>query len=409
MLLKKIIVFSAMALYLYTLTLNLFLTVYLPIPSPVIFGACLVPFMQTPVLKFSYLKEVVLLGIGVFLYYVIGMNDSKTFFVTFIIIVTCACYFNYFVGLNTVRLNLSIIFFYSVLLISMVIMALDHSYQDMIDPLRTMLLGDQIKQSPSGLAFTEFTFGYQVAAFSVFFFVLVCVYRQTVFLQVLVLLICLAVIYLGMNRSAFVSFVGAIILFLFVYYRYKAVFLVVASVLISFAVYFYVLKDNTDDKNNILSKNIAKEDVEIDRAEMASENLKIYADYPLGLIFYGKNWEEVSYRNPAFPLGLTSHNAYLMFLTYLGPFLAIGLLFGIYSRISKLFWLTIKRVRFKQRSLFLALLFSFLAVSANALFHNAWLVTADGPTLFLFFAIMQAAKIYGLRDEPEVNNIAIAN
>ncbi|MGN6179878.1 MAG: O-antigen ligase family protein [Mucilaginibacter sp.] len=409
MLIKKIIVFSAVAFYLYTLTLNLFLTVYFPIPSPVIFGACLVPFVQTPLVKFTYLKEVVLLGISLFLYYVIGMNDGKTFFVTFIVIVACACYFNYLVGLNTLRFNLSVIVFYSVLLISMVIMSLDHGYQDMIDPLRTTLLGDQIKQSPSGLAFTQFTFGYQVAAFSVFIFVLVCVYKRAIFIRVLVLFVCLAVIYLGMNRSAFVAFVGTVVLFLFIYYRYKAMFLVAASVLIGFAVYFYILKDNTDDKNNILSKNIAKEDVEVDRAEMASENLKIYADYPLGLIFYGKTWEEVSYRNPAFPLGLSSHNAYLMFITYLGPFLAIGLLFGIYSRISKLFWLTIKHIRFKQRSLFLALLFSFLAVSANALFHNAWLVTADGPTLFLFFAIMQAAKIYGLSEKPEIDDIAIAN
>jgi len=408
MALKKIIVFTAMALYLYSLTLNLFLTVYLPIPNPIIFGAGLVPFVQTPVLKFTYFKEVLLLGLSLFLYYVIGMDDGKTFFVTLIIIVACACYFNYFVGLNTVRFNISIVIFYSLLLISMVIMVLDHSYDNVIDPLRTMLLGDEIKQSPAGLAFTQFTFGYQIAAFSVFAFVLVCVFRQAIIIQGLVLCGCLAVIYLGMNRSAFISFTGAVVLFLFIYYRYKAVFLIAASVLISFAVYFYVLKDNTDEKYNILSKNEAKQDVEIDRADMASENVKIYADYPFGLIFYGKSWEAVSYRNPAFPLGATSHNAYIMYITYLGPFLAIGLLFGIYSRISKLFWLTLKHVHFEKRRLFLALFFSFIAVSLNALFHNAWLVTADGPTLFLFFAIMQGAKIYGLQDYKS-NDLATGN
>jgi len=409
MLLKKVFVFCAMAFYLYSLTFGLFLTGYVPIPAPIIFGVCLLPFVKAPVLRFTYLKEVTFLALSLFLYYIIGMNDGKTFFVTVIIILACACYFNYFVGLNRLRFNISIIFFYSLLLISMVIMVLDHSYGDVIDPIRSMLLGEEVKQSPSGLAFTQFTFGYQIAAFSAFAFVLVCVFRQSVIVQVVVLCICLAFVYLGMNRSAFISFTVAAVLFLFIYYRYKAVFLVTASVLVAFAVYFFVLKDNTDSKNNILSKNTAKEDIEVNRADMASENLKIYADYPFGLIFYGKNWEEASYRNPAFPFGLTSHNAYLMFVTYLGPFLGIGLLFGIYFRISRLFWLTIKHVHFKNRGLFLALCFSFLAVSVNALFHNAWLVTADGPTLFLFFAIMQAAKIYGLTDEKETAGLATVN
>jgi hypothetical protein len=160
-----------------------------------------------------------------------------------------------------------------------------------------------------------------------------------------------------------------------------------------FAIYTYFLKDNLDSKNNILTKNEAKQANDYNRADMALENLKVYADYPFGLIFYGKSWEEVTYRNPLFTFGLSSHNAYLMFFTYLGPFLSLGLLGAIYYRIVRLFRETIKHIRLKPNALLLPLFFSFIAISLNALSHNAWLISADGPTLFLYFAILQSAKI----------------
>lgn len=394
MLLKKIIVFSGMLSYLYSLAFGIFLTNSLRIPAPVIAGLILLPFVKVNIRSFAYLKETFFFTLGMFLYDVVGTGDYKTYFATLIVVLMSAFYFNYFVGLNKARFKLSVIIFYSLLLISMLLMVLDHNYPDIIDPLRAILLDSEVKQSPAGLSDTQFTFGYQIAAFTAFAFIFVCCIRQFFLVQVLVLGVCLTIVYLGMNRSAFVGFTATIILFLIIYYRFKAVILVTATILIGFAVFSFVLKDNMDSKNNILSKNIAKEDMEVSRADMANANLKICADYPFGLIFYGKNWEEVSYRNPAFPLGLTSHNAYLMFITYLGPFLGIGLIFGVYYKIVRLFWITIKQIRLKSNALLLSLFFSFLAVSINAMFHSAWLFTTDGPTLFLYFGILQGSKIY---------------
>lgn len=401
MLFKKIIVFCAMVFYLYTLEFGIFLTDFLRIPAPVIFGVILLPFVKVKIQSFAYLKETIFFTLGMFLYYVIGTGDYKTFVAALITILICIFYFNYFIGLNKVRFNISLIIFFSLLLISMIFMVLDHTYPNTIDPLRSTLLGEDVKQSPAGLSTTVFTFGYQIAAFTAFAFILVCSFRQLFLVQAVVLGICLTIIYLGMNRSAFVSFTATIIIFLIIYYRFKAVLLITASILIGFAVYSLVLKDNMDSKNNILSKNAAKEDVEINRADMASENLNVYADYPFGLIFYGKNWDEVTYKNPVFPFGLTSHNAYLMFITYLGPFLGFGLLFAVYQKIIRLFWLTIKHIRLKTNALILSLLFSFLAVSLNALFHNGWLLTTDGPTLFLYFSVLQGSKIYMAQDADE--------
>ena len=47
----------------------------------------------------------------------------------------------------------------------------------------------------------------------------------------------------------------------------------------------------------------------------------------------------------------------------------------------------------------IGLLFAFIGVSLNALSHSAWLISADGPTLFLFFSILQGAKIYTIPDD----------
>ncbi|ASU34746.1 O-Antigen ligase [Mucilaginibacter xinganensis] len=337
-----------------------------------------------------------MLAFGLLLFYVIGTGDNLSFVAYLITIVTCALYFNYFVGFNKRRFTVSIIIFFLLLLLSMVIMVLDHSYQSIIDPLRSRMLDDRIKQSPSGLAATQFTFGYQIAAFTTFAVVATFVFNRHFFIKTLVLCICLVFIYLGMNRSAFVSFSLALTVFLLAYYRFKAVFFIVAVLAVGFGIYTYFLKNNLDDKNNILSKNQAKEANDFNRAGMAVENLKVYADYPYGLIFYGKNWEDATYRNPAFPFGLSSHNAYLMFLTYLGPFLCIGLLAAIYYRIIRLSREIISHIRLKHNTILACLLFSFISVSFNALSHNGWLLTADGPTLFLYFSLMQGAKIYSL-------------
>jgi hypothetical protein len=326
--LKKLIVFGVMAAYLYTLTFDIFMTNIFRIPSPMVLGLLLTLFVKAPMQPFAYYKETALIIVAMFLYDIVGQGDYTGFFASVIVVVTCALYFNYFVGLNRQRFNTSVIVVFAALSLSMMIMVLDHIYPGIIDPLRSRMLDDQVKQSPAGLAITQFTFGYQVAAFTAFVFVLTFTFRLHVIIKILAFCICVVCLYLGMNRSAFVSFTGAVVVFLFIYYRFKAVVFVAAAALMCFAIYTYFLKDNLDSKNNILTKNEAKQANDYNRADMALENLKVYADYPFGLIFYGKSWEEVTYRNPLFTFGLSSHNAYLMFFTYLGPFFKFRITWG---------------------------------------------------------------------------------
>ncbi|MDB4923348.1 MAG: O-Antigen ligase [Mucilaginibacter sp.] len=410
MLLKKFIFYFSIIFYLYTLAFGMFMTDFLKVPAPILFGSLLLFFLEKPLRysDFTYYKEMLVFTLAVFLYYIVGMGDYIAFFAIFVTILTCSLYFNYFVGLSKKRFNLSVFIMFILLMGSMLIMVLDHPFPSIIDPLRSRMLDEQVKQSPAGLATTQFTFGYQIAAFTVFAFVAACTFRQYLLVKIIVFCVCITSIYLGMNRSAFISFGGAVVLFLLIYYRFKAVLLIAATVILGFAVYTYVLKGNLDEKNNIMSKNQAKEANEFNRVDLAAENLKILADYPFGIIFYGKSWEEVTYRNQTFTFGLTSHNAYLMFITYLGPILGLGILIIIYYKIAQSFWQTMKNIRLKQNALYVALLFSFIAVSLNALSHNGWLMSVDGPTIFLYFAILQYQKIdaHQIEDEP-IKDIAV--
>jgi hypothetical protein len=393
MLVKKLLILCLMAGYLYTLAFSIFITDTLRFPAPIVTGLPLLLFINNPLKQFAYYREIGLFIGALFLYDVIGMDDYKGFFASVIIIVICAFYFNYVIGTSRARLNISVALLFLLLLFSMIIMVLDHSYQSIIDPLRTLLLGEKVKQSPSGIAVTQFTFGYQIAAFSSFVFIAVCAFRTHLLIKLAGLCACLIFLYLGMNRSAFVCFTGVSVLFLIGFYRFKAVLMIAVALLVGFAVYTYGLKNNADGKNNILAKNQAKEANDFNRSDLAAENLKIMADYPWGLIFYGKNWDDVTYRSQVFPFGLTSHNAYLMFLTYLGPFLGIGILLAVYYRILLLLKLVIKNVRLKSNALLVALSGAFIAISLNALSHNGWLMSVDGPTIFLYFAVLHTAKI----------------
>jgi len=394
MLVKRFIVFSVVLTYLYTLVFGIFMTGIFRIPAPIVLGILLLPFIKAPVQHFAYYKECLFIIIALFLYYIVGMADYKAFFANVITILTCAFYFNHFVGLNKRRFNISVVIVFLLLSLSMLLMILDHTQQGIIDPLRSTMLGEPVKQSPSGIAATQFTFGYQIAAFTAFAFVATFTFRLHAIIKVIVFFACIVCLYLGMNRSAFISFAVAVVIFIFIYYKFKAVLLLAAATIICFLSYTYLLKDTLDSKNNILSKNEAKGANDFNRANMAEENLKICADYPFGLIFYGKTWEDVTYRNPLFTFGLTSHNAYLMFITYLGPFLGLGLLGAIYYRITRLSREIMQHVKLRSNAFMPALCFSFIAVSLNALSHNGWLMSADGPTLFLYFGIMQGAKIY---------------
>ena len=172
--------------------------------------------------------------------------------------------------------------------------------------------------------------------------------------------------------------------------------------------YSYVLKTSDIGQDNILAKNERTEGSG-SRAGLVTENLKIITDYPFGLIFYGQNWREVSKKYSAFRGGLTSHNAYLMFITYIGPFLGIGLLIFMYYRIAKIFKQAIIFSNLRENALLVSLCFAFLAVSLNALFHNAWLLTANGPTTFLYFSILHLSKLLPPNETSKYPTIQIFN
>jgi len=380
-----------MVLYLYTLSFGVFMTETFRIPAPIIFSFPLIILFKDPYRKFYYKKELWVIIIAMFSYYIIGLEEFKYFAASVITVIACVLYFHYFIGHNARRFNVSIFIFYSLLAFSSIVMVLNHFYPQM-NTLRELIMDEQVKQSPSGIAIYQFTYGYQLAALAPFVLIYTFLFYRRLLLVLGAFLICLIFIYLGMQRSVFITFICSVGLFLLVYYRVKAVFIISLAIIASLSFFEFVLKQHIDSHNNILTKNMTNEP-ENNRKVLITENLNIYADYPLGLVFYGKNWGDVIYRNPVFYHGITSHNAYMMFITYLGPFLGLGLLILIFSSIVKIGYYAVKEIRYKENALLICLCFSFLGISINALSHNAWLISADGPTLFLYFAILHLDKI----------------
>lgn len=387
----KYIIFLFMVLYLYALTYGVFMSQNIRLPAPVLFGMPLIILFKTQVKAFAYTKELIALLISVFFYYVIGLQELETFASYAIGMVMCSLYFNYFVGNNKLRFQTSIFIFYTLLLLSAIVMVMDHIHPG-TRQIRELLVDDKVVQSPSGIAVYQFTFGYQLAALAPFLFIYTILFQKSFVIKSLVLACCFGFLYLGMQRSAFVAFLACVLILTLIYYRHKAVVIWSLGALVGMFLYTLVLKDNTDDRNNILTKN-TNNDTEFDRSGLALENLNIYSEYPMGLIFYGKNWGDVIYRNPVFSSGVTSHNAYLMFITYLGPIIGLALLWIIYARILKIGFFAIKRIRDPNNALLICLCFSFLGVSINSLSHNAWLISADGPTLFLYFSILHLYRM----------------
>ena len=380
-----------MALYLYALTYGIFLTELFRIPAPLIFCLPLIILFREKQYNFYYRNELWVLSIAVFLYYAVGISEIKSFIAYLISMVFCALYFNYFVGSNRKRFNLTVLIFYLLLTASAIIMVLNH-YNSGIDGIRELIIGEQVTQSPSGIARTQFNFGYQLAALVSFSLIFTFLFHKPILIKIIVLLSCLIFIYLGMQRSVLITFFCSISLFLIFYYRLKAVLIISTVIFISFLFYNFVLINSIDASNNILTKNIDNKP-EFNRTILTAENLRILADHPFGLIFYGKNWSDVIYRNQIFSSGITSHNAYLMFITYLGPFLGLGLLIVIYRKVLRLGFNALKEIRLKENALLICLCFSFLSVSINSLSHNGWLISADGPTLFLYFSILHFDKV----------------
>lgn len=387
----KYIVALLMVLYLYALTYGVFMTEIFRLPAPVLFGIPLITLFRTKISNFLYTKELLVLLISVFFYYVIGLQELKSFTSYAIGILMCSLYFNNFIGISSLRFKVSIYVFYGLLIFSAIVMVMDHFYPG-TKQIRELIMDEKVMQSPSGIAVYQFTFGYQLAALVPFLFIYTVLFQKHFLFKIIAFLICLGFLYLGMQRSAFVGFVCCVSVFMLLYYRHKAVVILFLGIIAAITFYTTVLKDSTDETNNILTKNINNDD-EFNRSGLMLENLNIYSEYPLGLIFYGKNWGDVIYRNPVFSSGITSHNAYLMFVTYLGPIIGIILLWIIYSQVLKISVHAVKSIRKPENALLICLCFSFLGASINSLSHNAWLISADGPTLFLYFSILHLNRM----------------
>lgn len=388
----KLIVIVFMALYLYALSFGIFMTETFRLPAPLLFCFPLLLLFKEKSNGFHYRKELWAFIAALFCYYIIGLSDIPSFAANIISVVVCILYFNYFISSNTNRFYFSILIFYLLLTFSSVVMVLNH-FSPQIDNLRGFLMDEAVLQSPSGIAISQFTFGYQLAALCPFILLYTFLFHKRLLVKVVIFLTCLVFIYLGMQRSVFITFASSIAIFSLLYFRLKSVFVIAAGVFAGLLFYNYVLENNVNGQDNILTKQIDNKDPEFNRILLTSENLNIYANYPLGLVFYGKDWGDAIYRNQTFSSGVTSHNAYLMFLTYLGPFLGLGLLILIYSSIVRIAFNALKEIRLKKNALLICLCFSFLAISINAFSHNAWLISADGPTLFLYFSILHLNKL----------------
>jgi len=370
---------------------GIFLTGFFRIPAPMIFCIPLIFFWKEPNAKFLYAREVVLLCLSVFLYDGVGLSSLNSAFATMTSIVLCALYFSFFVGDNKQRFNSSVWIFYGLLLLSALVMIANH-YIPQVDNLRSMIMGEPVKQSPAGISATQFAYGYQVAAFVSFALISTFVFKRGLVLKLTVFLLCSGIVFLGMQRSAFVGFALTGVVFLTIYYRFKAVLLLSLMIGICLAIYSVAGEDELQKTENILTKNEHNDETS-NRSDLAMENLRIYSEYPFGLIFYGKDWGDVIYRNYVFSRGITSHNAYLMFITYLGPFLGLGLLVGIYLPVVNIIWYTLRNIRAHGQPMLLCIIFSFISVSINALSHNAWLFSADGPTMFSFFSVIHCYRL----------------
>jgi hypothetical protein len=392
----RIIVIALMVLYLYALAFGIFMTESFRLPAPFLFAFPLILLFREGDKKLVYSKELTAIFFALISYYVIGIGDYPSFFATSLNFILCLFYFNYFIGSNVARYNLSVYIFFSLLGISALVLVFNN-YSPGVDSLRALLVDDIILQSPAGISTTQFTFGYQLAALTPFLLIYTFLFRKPLFIRLLVFLVCLILIYLGMQRSVFITFACSISLFLILSYRFKAVIFISIAVFFSFAFYSLVLKNDVNSRDNIVAKNI-NNDPEHNRSLLTAENLRIYSDYPLGLVFYGKTWGDVIYRNQVFSSGITSHNAYLMFMTYLGPFLSIGFLLFIYGGIVSIGFQALKEIKKRENALLICLCFSFIAVSINAAAHNAWLLSADGPTLFLYVSILHFDKLKPLTE-----------
>ena len=391
--LKRVVIVALMSVYLYTLVFDIYLNNFFRLPAIVVGIILTFVFMKKKMtLLFGW--ELLFLLLGNLFYYLIGQADLKTFFINFSIIVTCGLYFNYFIGQSYNRFKASVVIFVLLLSFSVLVMFADRSYPDSGDVYRATLIGGDIIQTPSGICASIFTFGYQITAVTTLVFLYFLLAKKHFFLVLAVFLLCMMSIFLGMQRSAFAAFSFAGIICVISYYKAKAIPIITCAVVIGGLFFVFGAQKDDDSQGNILTKNTQNEENGENRSGLMIEDLKIYSNYPLGLVFYNLQWSNVSKTDPAFSGGLTSHNAYLMFFTYLGPFLGVILLLGIYRNVYIAFKQALSGIHDRRNALFVALSFALFAVSVNSLFHNAWLLNADGPTVFLYFSVLHFSKTY---------------
>jgi len=394
---KKIFILVMMFMYLYTLTFNIFIPPGLKVPTPIAFALPLAFLFRNPKNStFLYGKELFVFLVAAMCLFLFAEENVKNFFVVIIITFSCGLYFNYFVGNDTYRYNTSIAIFIILLVLSSIVMLLNHAYGDVIIALRSVLVGEIVKQTPSGSTPWIFSFGYQLAGLCCFSVIGVNVFKKHWTLRVLVLAIAILLIFFGMNRSALVVFMATGALFCLLYYRFKTIILLAGLFGLSVLFKSSIEDLSTGRKQNILAKNEMNPNEH--RSSLMIENLKIIADYPFGVAFSGKDWKDVALHNPAFRIGeegfITSHNAYLMFITYLGIPLGLLLLWFMYQKIFKVFLFALFHIRKREYAMLIALVFAFMAVSLNSFFHNEWLLAGSGPTLFLYFATLHFYNLH---------------
>jgi len=390
---KKIVIAFLVISYLYVLTFGIFLNNFFRIPTPFVFGLPLLILSGTfknP--TFFYKREILLFIVATFFAFALVQSDFAAFVANIIIVFFCVLYFNYFVNSSWYRYKISVIVFYIWLGVSSVVMLLNHIFPSQIDAVRVFLTGYTPGfQSPSGISQYIFTFGYQAAAFTSFVFTYGIIYYRPLIVKLLILVSVLLIIYFGLQRSVLVTFGLSSVLLLVFFYRLKAVWILSVVALIGILV-FSTVTEKTKNYDNIFAKN--ERNPSGGRSELVAENLKILTEYPYGLIFHGKSWKEASRNSPVFSSGISSHNAYLMFVTYLGPFLGIGFLLALYHKIWRIFKFTFANLYDIRIALLVCLSFSFLSVSLNSLSHNAWLLNGNGPTIFLYFAILHFGRFF---------------
>lgn len=392
---RKSAFYVLLLLFIYVTTFNIFITGIFKVPAPLIFLVPLLLFDKIKGTRFEYGYQLLVFFIAAVLYKLIGEADIPGFFAVLITVLCFAVFFNYVIANSLQRITIAIAIFYSLLMLSGLLMFIDHQYS--ITRLRSLLVASDVLQGPSGIATTIFAFGYQMAALTAFLFSAVILFKKNWLFSLSVMVLALSFIFFGMQRSVLIAFGFVAVMLIVFYYRAKSIVVFCALIAIFLVGQNYIGQFSADKKQqNIFNKNETQSGRNEMRGDLMSENIAVITDYPFGLLFYGKNWNDVVQHNFVYKNGtsvITSHNAYLMFITYLGPLLGMVLLVLLYLKVGKVIGGAFRQIRRKENALLISLSCSFIAISINSFFHNEWLLDGSGPTLFLYFSILQMAKI----------------